>query len=101
MSIKEQLEQLEKEIAIYYKEVNNPTLPTQEGGIVFFKFLYELVEYATLLSLVDDFVPNKNTEILVASELKNIKNYVSIKDGKVVVSPEYLELIKPSLNNDK
>jgi len=96
--IKNRLRELEKEIAIYYKELNSPTLPTQESGIVFFKYLYEMATYSTLLSFVDDYTPSNSTEVLVARELENIKKYITTKDDKVVISQDYLDLIKPYLN---
>lgn len=88
------LVQLEKDLAIYNEAAQNSNLPETHKGPVSFKFLSEMIRYNTLRELVPDYTPGMSSEVMVAQGLAENGKLVSINDGKVVVSPQFEELIK-------
>ncbi|MEI8136858.1 MAG: hypothetical protein WCH21_05985 [Bacteroidota bacterium] len=90
----EKLKHIEDHLGIYSKATNDPTYPADDRGVVSFKMMYEMIAFATLSELVPEYKANETTDILVAQGLRNMKDLVSVQDGKIVVSSEYKELLK-------
>lgn len=93
MTIEERLKEIETNLALYQKFVNDPNCSIEERRVVSFKVLYDMMSFSALREFAPDYKASDNTEFTMASGLKNITNLVSIQDGKVIISPEYSALL--------
>lgn len=89
-----EIQKLEKDLPIYNQAAQNPQLPETQKGPVSFKFLYEMIRYNTLCSLVSDHTPINSQEVILAQGLAENSKLVNVIDGKIVVSTQFEELIK-------
>jgi hypothetical protein len=87
------LQEIEKNLSLYQEFLN--TASEDDRKVISFKVLYEMMAFSTLQELVPDYVPSSGTSYMMTSNgLKKLADYASIKDDKVVISPEYKTLLK-------
>lgn len=93
MTIEEKLKEIETNLGLYQQFVNDPSCTIEEKRVVSFKVLYDMMAFSALREFAPDYRASENTEFTMASGLKNVTNLVGVRDGKVIISPEYRQLL--------
>lgn len=92
--LSERVKQLENNLDVYTAYVNDPSNPEDDRKVVSFKLFYEMVSFSALVEFVPEYTPSHSTNMMMITGFKGVNNYVNVVDGKVVISPEYRELLK-------
>ena len=94
--MKEQLEarikKLETDLALYNDFMNDPEKPLDDKKVVSFKVMFDMIAFDTLAEVLQ-YKPLESTNAIMQG-LKGASEYVSVEDGKVVISPAYKEVMK-------
>lgn len=91
--IEARLKQIETNLAIYNRYVNNPAQSQANKQVVSFKLLFEMMAFSALHALVPDYVPSAETLITVSTHLGGTANLVDVVNGEVVISTAYQDLL--------
>jgi hypothetical protein len=83
------LKEIEASLEVYFAFINDKDHLPKDRSVVSFKFMNEMIAFETLRALVPGYVAKQQTGIIMAQGLGGVVGYVSIVDGKVVISPEY------------
>lgn len=83
------IQQIEKDLEVYYKYINEPSTPKKDRSVVSFKLMNEMIALQTLSDLVPEYKPTASTGTIMAQGLGGVAGYVSIVDGSVVISSEF------------
>lgn len=92
--IRSKLQSLEEEMEIYSSYMDNAANPEADRKIVGFRLFYDMISFSSLLPFEPGYKPKDSTTMTLASGLKGINEYVSIQNGKVVISDEYKSLLQ-------
>jgi len=90
--IEARLKQLETDLALYNEFMNNPLNSVDDRKVVSFKAMFDMIALDSLAELAE-YKPLEATNAIMQG-LKGASEYVSVEDGKVIVSPMYKEVMK-------
>ena len=93
-ALKARLPELEANIKLYDKFINDKTNPEDDRKIVSFKLFFELVTFQSLLEYFPDYIPGKEIIFLMAGAFKGMNDYVQVIDGKLEISENYYKLLQ-------
>jgi hypothetical protein len=96
MDLKEKLnlriKELEKDVTLYSEFVKDTSKLPDERKVVSFKLMFEMIALTSLADLAD-YTPSTGVSDVLEG-LSGAADYVSVQDGKVVISPLYSEILK-------
>jgi hypothetical protein len=87
------IQRIEKDLEVYYKYINDPATSKKDRSVVSFKLMNEMIALQTLSDLVPEYVPMSSTGTIMAQGLGGVAGYVSISEGKVVISSDFDAMI--------
>ena len=90
--IDSKLREIEESLTIYNAFIQDLRTSEEDRKVVTFKILYEMMAFMAL-SDFSEYRPSQGTQFMLATGLKGATGYVSIVEGKVVISPAYREVL--------